>query len=69
MNKTILIAIMLFVISSAKAQTMRERVLNYLDNYTRSETLLKRSKLDSLVVDTAHQDIRVYVSGGFMEQF
>ncbi len=68
MNKTILIAFMLCIISATKAQTMREQVQHYLENYTRTKTLLKRSKLDSLVVDTIRQNIRVYVSGGFMEQ-
>ena len=56
-------------VSTAHAQTMREQLINYLDNYTRTEQLLKRSKLDSLVVDTTTQHIRVYVSGGFMEQY
>ena len=56
-------------VCTAHAQTMREQLINYLDNYTRTEQLLKRSKLDSLVVDTTTQHIRVYVSGGFMEQY
>ena len=65
----VLLTVMLLFVSTADAQTMREQLLNYLDNYTRAEQLLKRSKLDSLVVDTTTQHIRVYVSGGFMEQY
>ena len=56
-------------VSTANAQTMREQVVSYLENYTRNEQILRRSKLDSLVVDTTTQHIRVYVSGGFMEQY
>ena len=65
----ILQSVMWLFVSTAHAQTMREQLINYLDNYTRTEQLLKRSKLDSLVVDTTTQHIRVYVSGGFMEQY
>ena len=65
----VLLTVMLLFVSTADAQTMREQLLNYLDNYTRAEQLLKRSKLDSLVVDTTTQHISVYVSGGFMEQY
>lgn len=56
-------------VSTTNAQTMREQVVSYLENYTRNEQILRRSKLDSLVVDTTTQHIRVYVSGGFMEQY
>ena len=65
----ILQSVMWLFVCTAHAQTMREQLINYLDNYTRTEQLLKRSKLDSLVVDTTTQHIRVYVSGGFMEQY
>ena len=69
MSRTILlIAIVLCSFSTANAQTMREQMQYYLDNYTRAELVLKRSKLDSLVVDTTNEQIRAYVSGGFMEQ-
>ena len=51
------------------AQTMRGQMLNYLDNYTRKDQYIKSSRLDSIVTDTLREEIRMYVSGGFKEQF
>lgn len=51
------------------AQTMRQAVLTYLDNYTRTDQKIKRSTLDSLKVDAESHNVGIYVSGGFKEQF
>lgn len=69
MRHIIRMVVMLMFVSTVSAQTMREQIQDYLENYTRNEQILKRSKLDSLVVDTTRQAIRIYVSGGFMEQY
>ena len=55
--------------SDSHAQTMRGYVLDYLDNYTRSDQYIKGTVLDSMSIDSANQEIRIYASGGFKEQF
>lgn len=51
------------------AQTMRGYVMDYLDKYTRNDQYLKGSVLDSMSIDSAGREIRIYASGGFKEQF
>ncbi len=51
------------------AQTMRGKMIDYLDNYTRTDQKIKRSTLDSLIVNNQEKTLSVYVDGGFKEQF
>ncbi|MBR1378802.1 MAG: xanthan lyase [Bacteroidaceae bacterium] len=54
---------------AASAQTLRGSLFNYLDNYTRTDQKIKPSTLDSLKVDAGAHTVKVYVGGGFKEQF
>lgn len=65
----IYISLLLISCPDISAQSMRERIFNYLDNYKRADQYIKQSTLDSLKVDKTSQAINIYVSGGFMEQF
>lgn len=67
--KTQLAVVLLCAATTLSAQTFRGKLLDYLDNYTRTDQKIKRSTLDSLIVSTADKTVSVYVSGGFKEQF
>ena len=54
--------------SVAYGQSLRALTLSYLDNYQRSDQYIKASKLDSLAVNHNARSIKIFVSGGFMEQ-
>ena len=69
MKRINLVMMMLTLCLGLSAQSMRSRLLYYLDNYTREEQNLRKSTLDSLVVDTAQSSIRVYANAGFKEQY
>lgn len=69
MKRLLTFFLLLSTILSSHAQTMRGYVLDYLDNYTRSDQYFKRSTLDSLNVNDSTRTICLYASGGFKEQF
>ena len=69
MKRLYLIASLLTFTIALSAQTMKSKLIYYLDNYTRNEQKLMRSTLDSLIVDTTRREIRVYANGGFKEQY
>lgn len=69
MKRTYAIIILFCLAMTASAQTLRASLFNYLDNYTRTDQKIKPSTLDSLKLNAETQTIKVYVSGGFKEQF
>ena len=69
MKRLYLIVSLLMLTVIVNAQTMKSRLVSYLDNYTRTEQKLMKSTLDSLIVDTLNGNIRIYANGGFKEQY
>lgn len=69
MKRLYLIVSLLMLTVIVNAQSMKSRLVSYLDNYTRTEQKLMKSTLDSLIVDTLNGNIRIYANGGFKEQY